>query len=272
MAIFIVSCAERESNTTEPVDKPVERKDVQNLLYFGETNYSQFFVNTDYIAGVSSLKSNSLSDHRIITKVSDDKSEQKSERIKPRIYANGIEIGNRDKSNIEQSVLSDNCYGKDVSFVFKRDKGLKSGENGEDTVTMYIPELVSITSPLIEQKEDLYPMCYNKNFILRWNKDLKNENGLVVSVEWTGAMYIGGRQENIFVRNVDIIPDDNGEVVLNEKLFEGIPDMSIAHITIMRGNIDLIMVGDYSYNVFGESHTELSIILVKDLERYYSME
>ena len=139
-------------------------------------------------------------------------------------------------------------------------------------VNMYIPEQISITSPPVETKVDQFPMCYFKNFVLRWNKDLKNKNGLVVSVVWTGVMYAGEQRIGITVRNIDFNEEDDGEFILDEKIFEGIPDVAIAYITILRGNINIVILDDGTTKVFGDSHAILPFILIKDFDKYYSME
>ena len=81
----------------------------------------------------------------------------------------------------------------------------------------------------------------------------------------------GDKDQNSFVRNLDIIPEDDGEAVLNKELFKDIPDFAIIHIMLLRGNIDTTRINNDLFKVFGESHTNLSIVLVKDLEHYNSL-
>jgi len=261
--LFTISCTKPDIHT---LNKEENNSFIQNTLYKGKTKYLLFFENTDYFVGFSSLQSNPLSKYRTVTKISDDIDKLKNSNTKLSIYANDIEIGSSVKKN--QCTVSEKLYGKKVSFVFENKMGYKSGYT--DSVTMYIPELVSITSPPVNQPEDLLPLCYYENFILRWNADTENKNGLVVTVEWLGKVY-GDKDQETFVRNVDIIPEDDGEVILNKNLFKDIPDFAMVHITLLRGNIDTTSIGNASYKIFGESHTDLHLVLVKDLSHYRSI-
>ena len=110
----------------------------------------------------------------------------------------------------------------------------------------------------------------NKRLFLKWNTDLKNENGLVVVVEWSG-MYVTGQKENKYVRNIDVITDDNGSTTLKNEIFNGIPENAIAFITLLRGNIAI--VDDYyskqgnvdPYSLIAETHAILPFVLVRNL-------
>ncbi len=267
------ACLEKENNQIEPVEDNTltSNKFSQHILSNTANIYTDFLVQTDQSAGFSSMKEHSLAEHRIYTKFSENGEQLKSGANSFSVLANNIDLNSKQKSmETDQCLLADNWYGKNVSFLLKSGS-LKNGENGEDTVNMYIPEQISITSPLVETKADQFPMCYSKNFILRWNKDVKNENGLVISVEWTGAMYAGELRKGIVVQNIDFIEEDDGEFILDEKIFDGIPDVAIAYITILRGNINIVTQDDGTTKVFGESHAILPFIMVKDLDKYYSM-
>ncbi|MDD3079971.1 MAG: hypothetical protein PHH37_12840 [Paludibacter sp.] len=170
-------------------------------------------------------------------------------------------------------------YGQNVSFTLSRNipqniTGLQKSNStvsADTTVTMYIPELVEISSPKVETSKDLMPYCFYKNFVLKWNTDTKNENGLVVVVEWSG-MYVTGQKENKYVRNIDIITDDNGSTTLKNEIFNGISENAIAFITLLRGNIAI--VDDYyskqeiidPYSLIAETHAILPFILVRNLD------
>ena len=128
-----------------------------------------------------------------------------------------------------------------------------------------------ISSPNIETAEELLPYCYHKNFKLKWNADPKNENGLVVVVEWAGTDMYGTRHGK-FVRNADIIPFDNGECVLNEELFDDIPQGALAKLLLVRGNIEMLQnhaneLGEEDvFRVVAASETILPFIMVRNIE------
>jgi hypothetical protein len=161
-----------------------------------------------------------------------------------------------------QDFISD-LYGKDVLFTLS--PITKGQDNSEKSVSLYIPDMVEIISPKIETEEDLYPYCYYKDFVLRWNPDLNNENGLVIVVEWYG-FYFNGQNENSYVRNSDLLQIDDGEEVLNDALFDDIPDNALCYISLLRGNLENIELEEnLAYLVAGESHTVLPLILVREL-------
>lgn len=90
----------------------------------------------------------------------------------------------------------------------------------------------------------------------------------VVAV-WHGTLLFDEEDpnKNAYIRRTDYIASDNGEVVLNERLFDDIPDTAIVYITLLRGNLENIMVDDYSYKIGGESHVKLPIILVRNIKQ-----
>ena len=79
------------------------------------------------------------------------------------------------------------------------------------------------------------PLCYYSDFLLEWNEDTKNKNGVMVVAEWTGSL-LGESSQNKRVVNVDIV-EDKGRAVLNEKLFDSIPDGALVSLWLVRGNM-----------------------------------
>jgi len=166
---------------------------------------------------------------------------------------------------LENTNLYD-LYGKNVIFTLRKEGALKSGgTEQEETVEMYIPELVEILSPQIQEQKDLFPFCYYEDFTIRWNADTKNEHGLVVLVEWLGTMMSDEKDYDEYVRNIDVINEDDGEATLNNQLFDKIPDRALCYITLLRGNIEMVDIDQVSYRVLGESHAILPAILVREL-------
>jgi len=148
---------------------------------------------------------------------------------------------------------------------------LRSGSSDTDReVTMYVPELVQILSPRVETEEDFMPFCYYRNFILKWNADPQNENGLVVAVEWSGTD-IFGKDYGRHIMNVDIINNDNGQAILDNRLFEGIPQGAVARLMLLRGNIEVIedFLNEHgqeeAFRIVAISQATLSFIMVREI-------
>jgi len=170
-------------------------------------------------------------------------------------------------TNVNFSVFKENAGGSGVM------KAPGDGGEGVTIITMYVPELLQITSPNIEIPDDLLPYCYYENFSLGWNADPQNENGLVVVVEWNGTDLYGNEYKE-YVRNADIIKTDNGKSVLNNKLFDGIPHGALVNIQLIRGNIEVTgliidnATGEEEEFVFvAASQAILPIILVREISQ-----
>lgn len=157
-------------------------------------------------------------------------------------------------------------YGKTVSYEFTPTTVTKGAEVSPIEVTQYIPKLIEITSPRVANEEEMYPVCYFKNFILRWNADPDNKAGLIVSVDWTGEKMFGPNNDGQTVRRTAFIPEDDGEYTLDPKMFDHIPNTALVFITLLRGNIENTLIGDYSYNISSETHAVLPIVLCRKLK------
>ncbi len=155
-------------------------------------------------------------------------------------------------------------YGETIVYEFSPITSTKS-TNESISVSQYVPELIEITSPRVSNEDEMYPVCYGGNFILRWNADPKNTEGLIVSVEWMGKKLYGFDYDGQTVRRTMFIPEDNGECKLDPKLFDHIPNTALVFITLLRGNIQNKLIGDYSYNISCETHAVLPIILCRKM-------
>ncbi len=79
------------------------------------------------------------------------------------------------------------------------------------------------------------PLCYYDDMEIEWNPDPENNNGVVVIIEWNGIM-VDGPNSNTNVVGIDIL-DDTGVAVLNNQIFDGIPDGAMVNMWLLRGNI-----------------------------------
>lgn len=132
-------------------------------------------------------------------------------------------------------------------------------------ISLYIPQPIEITTPAVTSDEDFYPFCYSKDFVLRWNADTNNENGVIVVVEWFGATAGQGDYENTHIRRIDLL-EDTGEAHLDAALFEGIPNTALVELTLLRGDVKNIDLENCTYKVSGETHAYLSLVLVTKIK------
>ncbi|MDR2065196.1 MAG: hypothetical protein LBP85_05760 [Prevotellaceae bacterium] len=242
--------------------------------------YADIYVPSDFYAVISAQKNDPLQDVFYSSyngknkNIAETQSSQTSTNIFS-VTANTIELKTIDdiqisqkKSEKEEDLSS--LYGKNVKFSIRNANHTQSvsSSTSDTTVSMYVPELIEIFSPSVLTKEDMYPLCYYENFILRWNADENNENGVAIIVTWTGSMAFGQDHPNISIRRTDVVPD-NGSAVLNSHLFDDIPDTGIILLTLARGNVENIGLQDnyYKYQILSETHAVLPLILIRNIKK-----
>ena len=166
---------------------------------------------------------------------------------------------------MSKSQIND-VFGSELSIKIKPSQGttFKNGE-GEMEIEMYVPKKINITNPKIENDKDLMPYCHYEDFVLEWNADPKNEEGLVVVAEYYGATAIPGEDSSPSIINTDIIEEDNGKTVLDNDLWEGIPNSAVVYLSLLRGNVKLEEVDGKVVKFYAETHAELPIVLIKDM-------
>lgn len=269
--VLVVSCnIDSENDSPQGIAVEHVNKSSEKIITTTPSIYGKYLEEDGPLIGYSTMKENALAENVLTPVLPENQQSLKSSNINLSISANGVDISmSRDalKSSSTDSDLESNWYGQNVTFVLKKTGNLKSGNNSEtDTVEMYIPNLVEIISPLIETEAELYPYCYFDKFELKWNPDIDNSNGLVVMVEWLGTTLTEGGDEKNYIRNIDVIETDNGKAILNNSLFDNIPDKAVTYITLLRGNIETPTIDNTTYRLFGESHAILPFILIRNIE------
>lgn len=270
LMVVLFSC---QNDLTTQADVAVPQDDVlassYEILYNTPNVYNQYFSKSDITIGYSALKPGPLH-----TYIFSAKSSLKAGINTP------LAVATQDGRKVafganSRSLMSEkDIYGSDVIFTIKGDQST-SNTNGQNTfstttsgtdVSLYVPELVEITSPAVKTDKEQFPACYYDNFVLTWNADDKNENGLMIFTEYFGDNVIPENVENVHITNIDYIMDDSGRAILNTKLFDGMPNLAIVHLILLRGNIAIEEVDGELYKLFAESHVRLPIVIVKDME------
>ena len=270
LMVVLFSC---QNDLTTQADVAVPQDDVlassYEILYNTPNVYNQYFSKSDITIGYSALKPGPLH-----TYIFSAKSSLQAGINTP------LAVATQDGRKVafganSRSLMSEkDIYGSDVIFTLKGDQST-SNTNGQNTfstttsgtdVSLYVPELVEITSPAVKTDKEQFPACYYDNFVLTWNADDKNENGLMIFTEYFGDNVIPENVENVHITNIDYIMDDSGRAILNTKLFDGMPNLAIVHLILLRGNIAIEEVDGELYKLFAESHVRLPIVIVKDME------
>jgi len=270
--------------TSDP-NQPI--KVTQKMLFRGYSNYAKILCDCEkigYLATKQNLNEAEISFHLPSAFERDFDITKSADALPTRdigFVVNGIHAKELAVNSVQPNKQ---LFGTNVSFSLFNKKAVGNGimksppaddsggnENGI-TITMYVPDLLQITSPNVANPEDLMPYCYYKNFVLGWNADPQNENGLVVVVEWNGRDLYGNEYKE-YVRNADIIKNDNGKAVLNNKLFDGIPQGAIVQIQLIRGNIEATAIvidedgNEEEFTFVAASQAILPFILVREIEQ-----
>ncbi len=237
--------------------------------------YLKYFVPTDYEIGISSRIDENIIGRTIScisgpTEFQSNQTRSAGRRLSPIVsFVDGTKISQESLSQAktrggDNGIL--NAFGKIVTFSFQNGADTRSSEEPQGTAELYIPKEIEILAPSHNSEDELNPLCYYKDFILRWNEDDNNENDVLIAVEWYGGMVLGNDINDSHVRRIISFPD-TGEALLPETLFEGIPDTAICHLTILRGNVDNVTFDQNTYKVLGETHQTIPFILLREVCR-----
>jgi len=282
-AFIISSCAMKDEKFVDTIEFPIEDKSVsvQEIIYTQSSKYAKFFdSNIDNEISYTSSRSHPMQIREMRAYYRDLAEEGfRPQRVKSTKKAVAISINGKTIEQMQQiGSIPDNAkvsqvmsasstnsgindfYGQEVTFLIE-DEIIRDDEIIAITrpVVMYIPKLAEILAP--RSHEELLTVCPFDNYRLEWEADSNNELGMVIIVEWDGAM-LGEPTRNAAIRRIDIV-EDNGETVIKSEMFNDIPHLAIARVSIVRGNIDIVEIDDLDlvYKIFAESNASLNTII-----------
>lgn len=242
-----------------------EPRKEQSILPGNYGKYLNYFNDCDNLIGISASKPSALNSHRVKGYCGPNymRNTKSSEICTFDVMVNDVPFS---RSASTKSGFNDQeFFGRDVKFSISSKYATKSTGEGVD-VEMYVPEMISIIKPQITNEKELIPLCYYDGFVLEWNADPYNKNGVIVIFEWIGNMVIGQDIPDTYIRRVGVF-EDNGTCVLPISLFEGVPDTAVCHLTILRGNIESVNLSGESFNVMADSHEFLTFVLIREVKR-----
>ena len=253
--ISIISSCQKEENSVTNTDSfdPIkqEPKAKYNVLDYTVGNYKNYLIQTNEVLGFHSSQrslgpSSTFSNFTTL-----------NFRSLNLVKINGKKIKKGETKNSIENFDSDQIFGKTLRFEVLGDK--KSKED-----TLYIPKKLNISKPELQDKRMDAILAYANDFSLEWNADPKNTEGLMIAVFYNGENAVSKNSENVLVRNIDHIEKDNGKYVLNEAMFDEIPNLAFVDIVLLRGNVQIENIDDTSYKIFAESHQRIHLLLIKD--------
>ena len=137
-------------------------------------------------------------------------------------------------------MVTDSCFmsnaGTKTSLVLNRyivEKSSGKSISFPYELTLKNDDPILFTKPY-PTKCDPTPLCYYKDMLVEWNEDPENSNGVVIMIEWLGSTAFESPADTSLVRG--IVVEDNGAVVLDNDLFDGIPHYALVNMYLMRVN------------------------------------
>lgn len=136
--------------------------------------------------------------------------------------------------------------------VTVRHKISRTGSDGDaaveddPTVVIQTAQPITIYSPYVEECATI-PYCYAEDLEVTWNEDPNNEYGVIILTRWTGLVINEqGTADPIY--HASLVPD-NGAAVLNNALFDDMPNNAYVTLFLIRANIVQITQGGHLVNL-----------------------
>lgn len=143
---------------------------------------------------------------------------------------------------------------KEKYAVTVRHKISRTGSNGDEgttveddpVVVIQTAEPITIYSPYVEECATI-PYCYAEDLEVTWNGDPNNEYGVIILTRWTGLV-INEQETADPIYHASLVPDD-GVAVLNNALFDDMPNNAYVTLFLIRANIVQITQGGNLVNL-----------------------
>lgn len=119
--------------------------------------------------------------------------------------------------------------------------GTESGESGaatKVTIVVKTAEPIYFIRPYATECYPI-PLCYYSDMEIAWNGDPENTNGVVVIAEWNGISNESAPVDESHAHAR--IVDDTGSAVLEDGIFDDMPDGALVHLWLLRANIAQFM-------------------------------
>lgn len=96
---------------------------------------------------------------------------------------------------------------------------------------------IEISKPIFDKCEHI-PYCWWDKMEIEWNEDPNNKNGVLIVAVWSGTSLLGKNNyvPPVLIYNVDVV-EDTGHAILDNKLFDNIPEWAVMSLLLFRANI-----------------------------------
>lgn len=239
----------------------------ESVLPGNHQGYLPFLKETDNTIGISSTKDSPVDVARVqcyIVRRDEGGIEGVTAAQPVVVLANGKDLTALATPTRAAEVSGQDFFGQRIKVQISRKPFTRSIEEEDACVELYSPAEIEISAPRVDKAQDLLPLCYYDGFLLKWNRDDSNPNGVCIILQWTGEKVVGEDVAETSVRRT-VIVEDTGNAVLDKGLFDGIPDTAVCHLTVLRGDIEILDYENETYKVLTETHEYLSFVLIREI-------
>ncbi len=137
--------------------------------------------------------------------------------------------------------------------------------NGKTIVefAQYVPARLDVQLQQAVQLEGAQKGIHRSNFLIRWNQDVHNTNGIVVYLFWKGDRTDNSpydRQTTTVHRAVKL--DDTGQAWIPAAFFDDIPSHAIVTLFFIRGNVQLAQAEGYSWKFYSITQDKHNVVVL----------
>ncbi|SKC42618.1 hypothetical protein SAMN06298214_0567 [Bacteroidales bacterium WCE2004] len=274
LVLTSVSCAKSEVKVDEKVDLEDITVTVSEDSYMSDRTiiklhgdpgeYRAIFEDADVRIGIASFRYEQTGLEKAVAFY-----DPKEESLRKTEFASKIRINGKDFLS-PASKSGDNSlaefFGEVVKFDLTRLSLATKGADAE-IVEMYVPASLKITFPQFDSENHRAPLCLDRDFVVRWNADKQNENGIMAVVKWNGVVLFGEDYSSSDVVHFKHFPD-TGSAMLDDTLFEGIPDTAYCSLFLLRGCVENIDIDNIDYQLLVETQDVLDFVLVRNVIKH----
>lgn len=178
---------------------------------------------------------------------------------------NGYSLKNykfHEANNIEERERLD----KEVAQIYGGEINAKlvKGNQNIFNIKYYCPPLINATTNLGFEPRSVFRVVTESGIPLKWNKDDKNTNDVIIHIVWTGdrASLSLDQQGSGGIKERVVRVKDSGEYHLKRDFLNFLPTDAIFSLYVIRGNVDVIKGTDSKeYKIYNQSETQLTCVL-----------
>lgn len=127
-------------------------------------------------------------------------------------------------------------------------------------VTLQSVEPIYIYSPYFSNCNTI-PYCYYENMQIDWNANIDPDKNLYIITMWNGTYFDEPAVQQTVV-HVDVV-NDNGSAVLNNNLFDDMPDGALVTLMLVRANFIEVTLDDSEVQIEDVDWSRVYEILIE---------